>query len=190
MGEKKTDRRTLKTKKALSNALAELLMEKEIRKVTVQEIADKADVNRVTFYKHFYDVYDLYENIEKEVLIELGLLMLELENLPSEKFFAHLTDYIDKNRMVFKMIFCPNTTGQLRTKFDRLYSGLILKIQSEKQELDITDSSLLYQNCYRSQGSIAIISKWVLNNFTESTEFITKILSDLDHNTEKFITNK
>ena len=86
MPEKKTDRRTLKTRKALCEALAELLMEKELHKITVQEIADKADVNRVTFYKHYMDVYDLYENIEKDVLIEMGLLILRLEELPSEKF--------------------------------------------------------------------------------------------------------
>ena len=69
MGEKKTDRRTLKTRKAICDALAQLLYEKELRKVTVQEIADLADVNRVTFYKHYLDVYDLYEKIEKEVLV-------------------------------------------------------------------------------------------------------------------------
>ena len=61
MEEKKVDKRTLKTRKAIINALAELLSEKELRKITVQEIADGADVNRVTFYKHYLDIYDLYE---------------------------------------------------------------------------------------------------------------------------------
>ena len=55
MEEKKVDKRTLKTRKAIINALAELLSEKELRKITVQEIADGADVNRVTFYKHYLD---------------------------------------------------------------------------------------------------------------------------------------
>ena len=82
MPEKKTDRRTLKTKKALVDALAVLLTEKELSKVTVQEIADKADISRVTFYKHYLDVYDLYDNIEKDVLLELGILMLKLQELP------------------------------------------------------------------------------------------------------------
>ena len=41
MTEKKpVDRRTVKTKKAIRQALAELLQEKELRKITVQEIAD------------------------------------------------------------------------------------------------------------------------------------------------------
>ena len=47
----------------------------------MQEIADLADVNRVTFYKHYLDVYDLYDKIEEEVLLEIGELMLQLEEL-------------------------------------------------------------------------------------------------------------
>ena len=70
MNEKKTDRRTIKTRKAICEAFAELLTEKQLHKITVQEIADKADVNRVTFYKHYPDVYDLYNKIEEEVALQ------------------------------------------------------------------------------------------------------------------------
>jgi len=187
MNEKKTDRRTLKTRKALCDALSELLMEKELHKVTVQEIADKADVNRVTFYKHYMDVYDLYDNIEKDVLLEMGLLILRLEELPSEKFFSYLINYIDENRTIFRMIFCPNATWQLRNKIDKLLSGLFLKIQAEKQDSDISDRALNYHAYYRSHGCMSIIFKWVDSNFSDSKEFIIKLLSDLDSNTEKLI---
>lgn len=49
MAENKNDRRSLKTKKALKQALASLLAEKELRHITVQELSDLADVHRVTF---------------------------------------------------------------------------------------------------------------------------------------------
>lgn len=87
MNSKPVDRRIVKTKRALSNALAELLAEKELRKITVQEIVDKADVSRVTFYKYYLDVYDLYDKIEEDVLTELGLIVLQLENNSTETFF-------------------------------------------------------------------------------------------------------
>lgn len=187
LSERKTDRRSLKTQKALCDALTELLIEKDLYRITVQEIADKADVNRVTFYKHFLDVFDLYEKIEKDVLTELGLLILRLEERSSEEFFSCLINYIDENRMLFRMIFSPNTTGQLRNKFDRLLSGLFLKMQSEKQDVPLGDRRLGFQNRYRTQGCIAVISKWVLGGFTDSKEFIVKTLSELDLNTERFI---
>ncbi|MBQ1436814.1 MAG: TetR/AcrR family transcriptional regulator, partial [Ruminococcus sp.] len=64
MPEKKTDRRTLKTRKAIYEGLAELLAEKSLKNITVQELTDKIDIHRVTFYKHFRDIYDVYEQLE------------------------------------------------------------------------------------------------------------------------------
>ena len=130
MAEKTTDRRTLKTRRALRDALAELLMEKELHKVTVQEIADKAEVNRVTFYKHYLDVYDLYDKIESETLVELGLLVLKLEELPAEEFFSQIISYISDNKPLFKMVFSPNSTGQLRSKQTRCTVVLFPKVFS------------------------------------------------------------
>ena len=56
MAEQKVSRKALKTKKQISTVLAELLQEKELRDITVQEIADKADVSRTTVYNYYLDV--------------------------------------------------------------------------------------------------------------------------------------
>lgn len=187
MSEKKTDRRTLKTRRAICDALAELLTEKSLNKVTVQEIADKADVNRVTFYKHYLDVYDLYDKIEQEILVEMGLLTLRLEELPSEQFFSYLISYIDENRPAFRMIVSPNTPWDLKNKIDKLLTGLLLKMQSEKKETDITDQVVCYQAHYRAHGFLSVIFKWVADGFKEPKELIIRVLSELDRNTESFI---
>ena len=185
MSEKTPDRRTLKTQKAIRDALADLLTEKELRKVTVQEIADKADINRATFYKHYLDVYDLYDKTEQDILSEIGILVLRLEELPAEKFFTELTDYIDDNRTVFGMIFNPNGKGTLRAKFDRCMEGFFRQTEAEKLGLDLKDDKLTYQTCYRAQGCIAVISKWVTSGYKDSKDFIVKTLSELDTNTEQ-----
>ena len=57
MEEKKLDRRTAKTKKAIAIALAKLLSEKEINKITITDIAKEADINRKTFYNYYSSVY-------------------------------------------------------------------------------------------------------------------------------------
>lgn len=51
--EKSIDRRIQKTKKYLSDALIALILEKGYETVTIQEIIDKANVGRSTFYSHF-----------------------------------------------------------------------------------------------------------------------------------------
>ncbi|MDD5922946.1 MAG: TetR-like C-terminal domain-containing protein [Eubacteriales bacterium] len=65
--EKKTDRRTLYTRKVIREALFDLLNEKHPDKITVKEICEKADINRATFYRNYMDIYDLYEQLEEEL---------------------------------------------------------------------------------------------------------------------------
>ena len=55
MKEKKTDRRVERTQALLRTAFLELIMEKGYDAVTVQDIIDRANVGRSTFYAHFSD---------------------------------------------------------------------------------------------------------------------------------------
>ena len=181
------DRRTLKTRKAIKDALCELLVEKELHKVTVKEITDKADINRGTFYKHYLDVFDLYDKMEDDILIDLGMLVLELESLRSEQFFKHLIDYIDDNRPEFRMMFSPNSTCKLRDRFNRILEGLFRQLEAEEIDANISDITLRYHTNYRSRGCTAVIGLWARGNFVEPKEFIIKNLCALDSNTKSFI---
>lgn len=63
---KKDDRRTNRTRRSLSQALIELILEKHYDEITVQDVIDQADVGRSTFYAHYRDKEDLLEsNFEK-----------------------------------------------------------------------------------------------------------------------------
>jgi AcrR family transcriptional regulator len=53
------DRRVTRTRKALKEALTDLILEKGYEAVTVQDVIDRADVGRSTFYAHFIDKDDL-----------------------------------------------------------------------------------------------------------------------------------
>ncbi len=61
-GTKKIDMRVVKTRRDLCNALIELLAEYPMGSITVQEICEVALVNRMTFYKHYADKYDLLDD--------------------------------------------------------------------------------------------------------------------------------
>ncbi len=59
MTDRKNDRRVERTRLALHTALTELILEKRYDRITVQDIIDRADVGRSTFYAHFLDKEDL-----------------------------------------------------------------------------------------------------------------------------------
>ena len=56
---RKEDPRVIRTRQLLQQAFSELMMEKSFQDITVQDIAGRATVNRVTFYAHFQDKYAL-----------------------------------------------------------------------------------------------------------------------------------
>ncbi|MDR0268636.1 TetR/AcrR family transcriptional regulator [Paenibacillus sp.] len=55
------DRRTIKTREAIIEAFVGLMREKSFDKITINEIADRANVNRGTVYLHYTDKFDLLE---------------------------------------------------------------------------------------------------------------------------------
>jgi AcrR family transcriptional regulator len=59
MNKEKPDRRVQRTRQLLRDALVSLILEKGYQKITVQDIIDRANVGRSTFYSHFRDKEDL-----------------------------------------------------------------------------------------------------------------------------------
>ncbi len=66
---------TEQTRANLRAAFWSLYQEKPTSKITVREITDRAGYNRATFYLYYRDVYDLFEQIEQEILDDVGRLV-------------------------------------------------------------------------------------------------------------------
>ncbi len=87
--EKKPDLRVMKTRRAIREAFAQLLAEKPFAAITVQNILDRAQVNRKTFYNHYHDKYDL----AKQVMDDVGQDLRETaERILSPDAPNHLRD--------------------------------------------------------------------------------------------------
>lgn len=73
--DKTLDLRVQKTYEALIQAFFEIVQEKSMDKLTVNELCQKAQVRRPTFYKHFKDKYDFFKfavySIQKDTLLEV-----------------------------------------------------------------------------------------------------------------------
>ncbi len=66
------DRRTQRTRQTLSSALIALIQEKRYEVITVQDICDRANVGRSTFYTHYQDKDDLLAANFQQVMESLG----------------------------------------------------------------------------------------------------------------------
>ncbi|MCH5586597.1 TetR/AcrR family transcriptional regulator [Shimazuella sp. AN120528] len=68
MTTKRIDPRITRTREMLRNALMELIQEKGFEKITVQELTKRAGLYRGTFYLHYQDIYDLFDQSKAEML--------------------------------------------------------------------------------------------------------------------------
>ena len=65
---KSTHKNAVRSRQMIKKAFAEMLNEKDITKITVTDIVERAGISRGTFYAHYMDVYDLYNAIEANMM--------------------------------------------------------------------------------------------------------------------------
>ena len=63
------DMRVRRTESSIKNAFIELRTKKDIEKITVKELCERAYINKATFYQHYKDIYELSERLEEEAIV-------------------------------------------------------------------------------------------------------------------------
>ncbi|MGB5824691.1 MAG: TetR/AcrR family transcriptional regulator [Proteocatella sp.] len=122
----KMDRRIRKTRNNLKLSLSELMCEKDFKDITVKDIADRADINRGTFYLHYKDTYDLLEKIENGILMEFQD-MIDTYRPPTPvttllPILEPIADYILDNQEVCRSMFRNKSNMNFIHKFRKLIS--------------------------------------------------------------------
>lgn len=75
MAEESNDRRVRRSRRQLSRALLDLIAQKGYEAITIQEITDRADLNRATFYLHFASKEELLTAALRDQFDELVTAM-------------------------------------------------------------------------------------------------------------------
>ena len=110
------DRRIRKTRAALKGALANLMLVKQVKDISVRELTDLADVNRGTFYLHYKDVFDLLEKTEDDILEEFKETLNEFDEKSvsddATRFFESVYTLCMKNGDFIRILIGEN--GDIR----------------------------------------------------------------------------
>lgn len=176
----KNDKRSLKTKKAIINAFTKLMMEKDISNITVKELAEAADIHRVTFYSHFEDVYDLFNYVQNEMLKNIESVISSSVSYNYQNTFKQLIELIYEKQNISKMLLCgPNSIfyqKQLCNLIEQKYLEISLYEEHERQIPELW----YYIGRYHTQGNIAAIVKWAEEDFMYPKEKLITLLTAID----------
>jgi AcrR family transcriptional regulator len=102
----KADRRSRRTRQLLSAALVELMLEKRYDQITVQDIIERADVGRSTFYAHYLDKDDLLVSDFRRVLDSLGdhVRLPDASMVPTPPPLAYFFEHVQQHHHLYKAL--------------------------------------------------------------------------------------
>ena len=123
-------RSALRSKKMIQEAFLELLKEKEINKITVTDVVNKADINRSTFYAHYSDIRAITEEMENEVIEKMLELLKKFELV---NFFHNPTPlllevsrFLESNQGLYKILLKINDAETFLKKLKKLFANYML----------------------------------------------------------------
>lgn len=176
------DRRVKKSQKAIESALIELMREKDFEEITINSIAEKADVSRGTIYLNYDDKYQILDKCIDKELNKLVDSCVPNEN-ETNNFNAHTLllrtlDYIETNSKIFITLLENKGVQTFRDKLlsmvkDRMFSQLNSQLKLTGINKDM-NSEIFIQ--FWSVAIIGIIEWWVKNSMPYTSEEITEHL--------------
>src|SRR5258708_39516878 len=157
----KNDRRIQKTKKSLADALKELIIEKGYDAVTIQDIIDKANIGRSTFYTH-YESKDhlLVGNIN--FLENLALApTADTENYPMGINLSYLFNHLKENIQIGKAM-AGRGLDVLIAHFTELVAAQIGDYNNPKHTMNKTAQKMIVYKAEAIAGGIVrMLFKWL-----------------------------
>lgn len=172
---KKTDPRTLRSRKVLKEAVVSLLSENpDISSLTVHKITNQAELNRATFYLHFQDINDILRHIANDIFNDLSQKLyplLEIEDLKNEEKLLAFLDYFYHHRKLFAVLF---EGPRFKEKMHEVIKEFI---QERRNSRGIVETDNLVSLDLLAASLMGIILWWIKDGTYFSSEYIASQIS-------------
>lgn len=134
--EAQTDLRIRRTHHFLQEAMIELITEKGFEAITVGDIAERAMINRATFYRHYQDKYDLVAKIFEETTNHLVENMkpfhkhtLDTENPP--EIWVQLFEHVQQHARLYRAMLGKNGSPWFAARMREHVTRLMLEQEQQ-----------------------------------------------------------
>ena len=174
------DRRVYKSKKAIMDALIQLMSEKDFETITINEIADEANVNRGTIYLHYTDKYDLLNQCIEDHLSKLFKSCLpngDVSNFPSEAGLLRIFEYLEQHFSFYSVMLTnkgvPTFRNRLLTMVQR---GLAIKMEKMNESNANGDINRDVTVQFLASAIIGTIEWWLVQSMPYPAKNVVKEL--------------
>jgi AcrR family transcriptional regulator len=180
------DRRIIRTKNAIRDALVTLIEEKGLYALSVKDITTRANINRGTFYLHYKDKFELLEKAMNDIISGFESIFLQSKSLRFADFIntdepvpitQEIFEYIKENEALIRVIFGLAGGGAFQRKLRKmmentLQSGFYGGLRAENFLVPRE-----YLISYTLHAHLGVIQSWLNTGCKESPKEMAKILS-------------
>ena len=166
------------TKRALERSLKNMLLKKPLTKITVGDIADDCGINRMTFYYHFKDIYDL---VEWSCLEDAKHALDEKKTYDTwQQGLLQIFEAVQENKPfimnVYRCVQREQVEKYLTPPVDDLLLGVI---DEESSGMTVRDEDKRFIAQVYSYIFIGLMLDWIRDDMREDPQLIVERLAKL-----------
>ena len=171
----KTDLRIQRSRNNIQDAFIHLVTKHGFDALTVQMIADQAQINRATFYRHYTDKYDLAEQV--------GTTLFELAAQPHDDPFQQIRHMFDCIAAYAPFYQAAINTRTIPNFIEQMFSRLEAGIEAHYTRMGFGGKqakmppALAFR--YMATAQIGFVQWWIENGMPFSAEQAANYLLDL-----------
>lgn len=182
MRQKAEYRSSIRSRRMIREAYAELSKEKDIAKITVTDIVRRADLNRATFYAHYPDVRGVTEEVENEVIEKMFDILKDFQyahffNDPMP-LFLKANRFLEQDLEFYRTLICTNGSEQFLRKLKKVFSDYMLNHSDIPEELRHSQMIQLRVG-YAAGGIVNLYQQWFQGELDCSLNDIAAEISTL-----------
>ncbi len=177
----KTDLRIIRTKKAIRQALAELMSIKPLEAITVSDVASQALINRKTFYAHYSGMHEILSEMEDEIVAALMQLVEDrkFEDILTNPYdlFHDVMQIMNRDIDVYGRLLTVSGNSSLVHKMIQMIRRQICA--AYKTEAPVDEQTLDMAVNFSLSGLLAVFTEWYNSGRNQSIEELSEKLSKL-----------
>lgn len=168
------------TKRALEASLKNLLLKKPLDKITINDIAEDCGINRMTFYYHFKDIYDLVE----WSCVEDAAKALEGKKTYDtwQQGFLQIFEAVLANKPFIMNVYHSVSREQVEIYLYRLTYDLMIGVVEEKADgMAVRDEDKKFIADFYKFAFVGLMLDWIKKDMREGPQIIIDRLAILVH---------
>jgi probable dihydroxyacetone kinase regulator len=177
MGNAEASAKSLQTKKILAERLMQMLESQSFKKITVNDICQRAMISRSAFYLHFEDKYSLLRYCIED---ELGQWETVMGTTDIDTYLTFVLKELLKKQKFYYNTFVTEPDQELTELFQALFSrSFTARLQAMQAQGRTIQGPVSIVSAFYVGGIVCSIIQWIKNDFDISIEEMVQCQKNL-----------